>query len=339
MAHVYRTGKGWRAQVYCAGKRLSATRDTKAAALAWAAQQETEIRAGARGEIIARSVADALGQYASTVSPSKRGAHWEQVRLAKLARTLPFRGMLCRDVRPADIASWRDLAIAGGLPDAAGVRKPLAGASVRREMVLLRSVFERCRREWGYCRDNPVTGVTYPPHSPPRTRRVADDELERLLLACGWGDGEPAELATKRVGVAILWALHTAMRAGELCGLTWADIDVAARTATLPRTKNGEARAVPLSRAALALLPCLPVDADDPRAFRLDSRVLDTLYRRAAKKAGVDAHFHDLRAEALTRMARRVDVLTLARIAGHRDIRSLSVYYRESATDIAARLD
>ncbi len=182
MAHVYRTGKGWRAQVYCAGKRLSATRDTKAAALAWAAQQETEIRAGARGEIIARSVADALEQYASTVSPSKRGAHWEQVRLAKLARTLPFRGMLCRDVRPADIASWRDLAIAGGLPDADGARKPLAGASVRREMVLLRSVFERCRREWGYCRDNPVTGVTYPPHSPARTRRVADDELERLLL-------------------------------------------------------------------------------------------------------------------------------------------------------------
>ena len=88
-----------------------------------------------------------------------------------------------------------------------------------------------------------------------------------------------------------------------------------------------------------ALLPCLPVDTDDPRAFRLDSRVLDTLYRRAATKAGVDAHFHDLRAEALTRMARRVDVLTLARIAGHRDIRSLSVYYRESATDIAARLN
>lgn len=339
MAHVYRSGKGWRAQVYCAGRRLSATRDTKAAALAWAAQQETEIRAGARGEVIARSVADALDQYSRTVSPTKRGAHWEQVRLAKLARTLPFRGMLCQDVRPADVAAWRDLAIQGGLPDGGAARPALVGASVRREMVLLRSVFEVARREWGYLTTNPMTGVRYPPHSPPRTRRVSDDEIARLLLACGWGDAEPAELTTQRVGVAILWALYTAMRAGELCGLTWADVSVSDRTATLPRTKNGEARAVPLSRAALALLPCLPLDEDDPRVFRLDGRSLDTLYRRAAKRAGVDAHFHDLRAEALTRMARRVDVLTLARIAGHRDIRSLSAYYRESATDIAARLD
>ncbi|MFP3656085.1 integrase, partial [Burkholderia sp. SIMBA_052] len=50
-------------------------------------------------------------------------------------------------------------------------------------------------------------------------------------------------------------------------------------------------------------------------------------------------HFHDSRAEALTRMSRKVDVMTLARISGHADLRILQrTYYRESAADIAARL-
>ncbi len=55
---------------------------------------------------------------------------------------------------------------------------------------------------------------------------------------------------------------------------------------------------------------------------------------------GIDGlHFHDARAEALTRLSRRMDVLTLSRISGHSDLSILSnTYYRESAADIAARL-
>jgi hypothetical protein len=38
-------------------------------------------------------------------------------------------------------------------------------------------------------------------------------------------------------------------------------------------------------------------------------------------------------------LMRRVDVMTLARISGHRDLRQLiATYYRESAREIAARL-
>lgn len=52
-----------------------------------------------------------------------------------------------------------------------------------------------------------------------------------------------------------------------------------------------------------------------------------------------DLHFHDTRAEALTRLARKVDVLTLAKISGHKDLRILqNAYYRETAEQIAARL-
>ena len=93
------------------------------------------------------------------------------------------------------------------------------------------------------------------------------------------------------------------------------------------------------SRAALALLPSLPAgEADDP-AFGLSSATLDALFRRARIKAGItDLHFHDTRHEAITRLARKLDVLDLARMIGHRALRSLQVYYNPTPAEIAARL-
>jgi integrase len=52
-----------------------------------------------------------------------------------------------------------------------------------------------------------------------------------------------------------------------------------------------------------------------------------------------DAHFHDLRATALTRMASKVTVLELAKISGHKDLRILqNVYYREDPAKLASKL-
>jgi hypothetical protein len=66
------------------------------------------------------------------VSSLKRGSRWECIRLAKLERELPFAQRLLGDVGAADCAGWRDTAL-----------RTLAPASVRREMGLLASVWER----------------------------------------------------------------------------------------------------------------------------------------------------------------------------------------------------
>ena len=51
-------------------------------------------------------------------------------------------------------------------------------------------------------------------------------------------------------------------------------------------------------------------------------------------------HFHDTRAEALTRLSKKLDALRLAKISGHKDLRILlATYYRESAEDVARLLD
>jgi integrase len=48
--------------------------------------------------------------------------------------------------------------------------------------------------------------------------------------------------------------------------------------------------------------------------------------------------FHDFRHEAITRLARKLDVLDLARMVGHRDLRQLAIYYNATAEEMAGRL-
>lgn len=77
-----------------------------------------------------------------------------------------------------------------------------------------------------------------------------------------------------------------------------------------------------------------------PLVFGLNESQVDALFRKAKGLAGItDLHFHDTRHTAITRLAKKVPVLDLARMVGHRDIKMLMVYYNESAEDIARRLD
>lgn len=135
-------------------------------------------------------------------------------------------------------------------------------------------------------------------------------------------------------------ALRSGMRAGEILSLGKATLDLKRRVATVAhKTQHltGRPREVPLTRHTCRLLA--PV-ADQKRCFSISSAVLDTMFRKARDRLMIeDLHFHDSRAEALTRLARKVDVLTLAKISGHKDLRILqNAYYRETAAEIAARL-
>lgn len=88
------------------------------------------------------------------------------------------------------------------------------------------------------------------------------------------------------------------------------------------------------AREILAALP-----KDGATCFNLLESSRDTLWRAAVKRAGIaDLPFHDSRAEAIWRMSRKLDVLELARVIGHRDVRSLMIYYQTDADDLADRL-
>ena len=139
------------------------------------------------------------------------------------------------------------------------------------------------------------------------------------------------------------------MRAGEILSLTWDHVNLADRYVTLPRTKNGDSRQVPLSTKAANLLeklrgPGIPFAKAEP-VFTITSATLDVLFRRARDRAAIDlpscktVRFHDARGEAITRLSKRLDVLELARVVGHRSLASLMFYYAKTASEIAKKLD
>jgi hypothetical protein len=73
--------------------------------------------------------------------------------------------------------------------------------------------------------------------------------------------------------------------------------------------------------------------------FGLEPATRDALFRKYRRRAQLDTlRFHDARAEAIWRLSKKLDVLQLARMIGHRDIRSLLFYYNESASDTAKLL-
>jgi len=98
--------------------------------------------------------------------------------------------------------------------------------------------------------DNPVHGVVRPADGQ-RERRMSDDEYKALGKALRDLTADDAMLPAP-IAVARFLAL-TGWRSGEALDLTWRDVDLARRIATLPDSKTG--RSVrPLSNAACDVL-------------------------------------------------------------------------------------
>jgi integrase len=330
MASITKTDDGWHAFVCVGGKRRSKRFPGRGQAADWANRMERQLRDGAEdGPAGDHTLAEALERYEREVSPTKKGARWESARIGMVKRDTALADVPLSKLSAADLAAWRDRRL-----------KVVSGASVKRDINLISHVLTIARKEWRWIALNPMSDVRRPKTAPPRDRRVSEAEIERLMIATGYRDDAPPKAGFARVGAAFMFAIETAMRCGEICGLNWADVDCKTRVAVLHDTKNGWKREVPLSPAAINILEQVRVarNGKDP-IFGLEADVTSALFRKARIAAEVDnLTFHDSRHEAITRLAKRLDVLTLARMVGHRDIRMLMIYYNKSAADIAREL-
>ena len=320
MASIRKDRGKWRAEIYRRGIRKSKSFPTKQQAKDWASRTEYLLD---NGEAVAARMTfgEVLERYVREVSPGKRGRRWEETKVNRMRRD-PIWSVRLGDLDAATFSDWRDNRLT-----------EVSAATVLREMNFLSAVMSCARRDWGLIGNNPLSDVRRPKAPPPRDRLPTADEFERLAIAAG----HDLTQTRARAYHAFLFACETAMRAGEICGLTWDRLDLERRVARLDRTKNGSSRSVPLSTAAVDLIRALP--HADP-VFGLTAKTLDASFRKVREMAGVEGlTFHDSRAMGTTRLSKKVDVLTLARITGHKDLKMLMVYYRESAQDIAKRLD
>ena len=341
MASYQKRGETWRVQVRLRGVSKSATFDTHDEARAWAAREEAKALAGlkaARGQGVFTTVADLFRRYADEVSPKKRGERWEVIRLERFMLDPAFAVHL-RDFGPEQMAAWRD-----------GRLTQVAPSSVNRELNLISGVFTTAIKDWRIgLAANPVHLTSRPKNPPARKRRTSDAEAEAVRLKLGWDGATPPATSSQWVAWCHALAIETAMRRGEVMGLTRARVNLpgayvvlldGAEVGVAGQTKTGRGRNVPLSRRARALLAMVGDGAPDAPIVPIAPGTCDTLFRRAAKAAGlVNLHFHDSRREATTRIAPKVgNSMDLAKITGHRDHRQLLDYFEPDATELAEKL-
>jgi len=221
----------------------------------------------------------------------------------------------------ADAAKYRD--------DRLSKVKP---ATVRRELVVLRHVFEVARSEWNIpLHSNPVHALKLPKDSRPRNRRLEADEAGKLLDAIG-------KRTAWYLRPLLLLAIETGMRCGELLSVRWRDVDLRSRTIRLLRTKNGEPRVVPLSPLASTLLSSL--SKSDDRVFPVSPNAVRLAWERLRARAGIeDLRLHDLRHEAVSRFFELgLTTPEVALISGHRDPRMLHRYTHLRPEKVAEKL-
>jgi integrase len=337
MASFEKVDGGWRAHIARAGVRKSKTFSSKTAATLWAAQQESEIASGGHSKWPNMTFADAMRKYELEVSSKKRGKDFEAKRFAALARDFPdLAQKVISQITAADLANWRDNRL-----------EQVSASTVVREAALFRNVFIVAAREWSWLGEpTPWAKVKSPRHDPPRTRQTQPTELKMILRRLGFVTETPPSRSSEEVAWAYLISNRTGMRAGEILSLSTETVDLTSRVIKLVEHKTVERegqRFVPITRQSRRLLSVLDQSARSSgrkNYFSINSQVLDTLFRKARDQLLIsNLRFHDARAAALTRLARKVDVMTLARISGHRDLNQLlKSYYRESASEIAARL-
>lgn len=330
MAYYRKRSGGWRAEIEKNGVRDSDTFPTKAQAVAWATAREAEIIAGIRGDLPKKFVFEALQKYSEEVSVNKKGEKWEVIRIAKFKRDLAFKDKIISEVDQTDIAAWRD-----------GRLKQVAPSTVNREWNLLHNVFQIARREWRWLKELPFVDVGRPKNPRPRKRRVLPAEMKAMCDKLGYSDDHAISTKRQEVALAFQLGIESGMRMGEIIALHPSRIDIERRVVHLAETKNSDSRDVPLSVRAAYLLG--KIDGRDP-VFTVSARTLDNLFREArdaiAKKmpAIESLHFHDSRHEACTRLAQKLSVLELARVIGHRDLKSLLIYYNPTVEELASKL-
>ncbi len=135
--------------------------------------------------------------------------------------------------------------------------KEVGESTVRKELYMLSKVLRFAEIEVGIAlpRGTPVLKIRKPADGKSRDRRLTQDEWNRLESEC-------RQSRNLYLWPAVELAVETAMRQGELLGLLWKNIDKSRPIAFLENTKNGEARAVPLSSRAVAILKGLTRSID-----------------------------------------------------------------------------
>lgn len=356
--YVRKRGSRWRVEVEVVinNERIrdAKTFDTKAEAMVWGAEREKELN---RGQLEKsddnKTFGDLLKYYLKYETPKKTSPRAETLRINRFLNSPALNIKIkLHSITPLFFEKYIDHRLEVD---------QVTTSTVNRELTILRqSIKVAMKLRW--IDHDPFQFISQLKEPPPRDRRISQDEEERILESLGYQDNHAPIQSRQRVAIMFLFALETGMRIGEICNLDWNDIFIRDRYLRIRESKNDDSRNVPLSTRAVELLLKMenhsrtlihertirdsygrksvyrakPVFYKD---YKAAADKASALFRKYVRKANiVDLTFHDTRHEACTRLARKLDVLDLAKMIGHRDPKSLMIYYNPTASELAERL-
>ena len=318
MGSIRKRNDKFQAQVRREGvSPVSKTFSKKKDAIVWVRGLEARIDAGETHVVAPKAITlgDLLKRYSEEITPLKKGRDPELRRLKRLLRDNISSTPLSKLSGPK-LVTFRDRRMGDGI------------RAAQYDLVLIRHCLNIARKEWGVSLpSNPVNDIRVPNGIRHRERRLEEGEYEKLKVAA-------ESCRNLLLWPVIEFALATAMRRSEILSLEWSNIDLGNGIATLPNTKNGKHRRVPLSPSALETLKQLPHKAD--QAFRTTDHAIRQGWDRLVRRAGIEnLKFHDLRHEAISRFFENgLNLPEVSLISGHKDPRMLFRYTHPHLTSV-----
>jgi integrase len=314
-----RLGK-WQARVQRQGyPDQSKTFILRSDAESWARKTEIELDRGIPNSKANPNtlLKELLIKYRTKITPNKKHTAQENYRIEAWLKH-PLSNYSISRIKSSDIAKWRDEKIKLG-------KSP---NTIRLDLAVLSHLFTIARNEWGFeDLSNPTTHISFPKLPPGKTRRLRDGEIDLILQ----------NTDSNLLAPIVLIAIETGMRRSEITSLQWKYFDATKRTISIPITKNGDAREVPLSEIALSQI--LTMNRFNERIFPITPHAVTTAFRRGCLKAGInDLRFHDLRHEAISRFFERgFSLAEVALISGHKTWSMLRRYTHLKAEDLVKK--
>jgi integrase len=336
MATINKLPSGkYRAQVRRQGVYRAQTFSRKIDAQTWAVEIERAIESGSSRGVMRPASGMTLSNIVEAYTSQVRLSHSAVLYLQQIARVIGHVGV--RQLNTLHIQDWIRERQEMGL-QTASILRPLGRLStmlqwtrdVKSIDVNPDIVLEARRR---LVRHNPG-------HNRQRDRVPSADELKQLR----------AFFAREYRGYVPMasimdFALASAMRVGEICRITFEDVNWEHHTVTIrdrkdPKKKIGNDQIVPLLPAAMAIVQARrDVIGDKGRIFPYRSEYVSVLWYKTVQHLQIDnLTFHDLRHAAITELFRRgLGIPEVALVSGHRSWRELKRYTQLTAGDVLGK--